>query len=66
MIYNTYKVGGEIYHHGISGMHWGVRNGPPYPIEKSRKQLLNNMDSVVEFVQNAQKTKSSGQVSLFA
>ena len=35
-------------------------------IEKSRKQLLNNIDSVVEFVQNANKTKSSGQVSLFA
>ncbi len=35
-------------------------------IEKSRKQLLNNIDSVVEFVQNANKTKSSGQVSLFS
>ena len=35
-------------------------------IEKSRKQLLENIDSVVEFVQNAAKAKSSGQVSLFA
>lgn len=22
----------ELYHHGILGMHWGVRNGPPYPL----------------------------------
>ena len=22
----------ELYHHGIKGQKWGVRNGPPYPI----------------------------------
>ena len=22
-----------LMHHGTKGMHWGVRNGPPYPIE---------------------------------
>ena len=22
----------ELYHHGILGMHWGQRNGPPYPL----------------------------------
>lgn len=21
-----------LYHHGIRGMHWGLRNGPPYPL----------------------------------
>lgn len=25
----------ELYHHGVQGQHWGVRNGPPYPISKS-------------------------------
>ena len=23
----------ELYHHGIKGQRWGVRRGPPYPIE---------------------------------
>ena len=22
-----------ISHHGVEGMHWGVKNGPPYPLE---------------------------------
>lgn len=24
----------ELYHHGIKGQKWGVRNGPPYPIDE--------------------------------
>ena len=24
----------ELYHHGIKGQEWGVRNGPPYPLDK--------------------------------
>lgn len=26
-----------LAHHGIKGQKWGVRNGPPYPIDKSQK-----------------------------
>lgn len=32
----------ELYHHGIKGMKWGVKNGPPYPLvtgAKSKKEL---------------------------
>lgn len=43
-----------------------VKAGAFSCIEKSRKQLLENIDGVVEFVQNVAKAKSSGQVSLFA
>ena len=28
----------ELYHHGIKGQKWGVKNGPPYPLDKGRKQ----------------------------
>ena len=25
----------ELYHHGIKGQKWGVKNGPPYPLKES-------------------------------
>lgn len=34
MIYESYIVGGVLYHHGIKGQQWGKRNGPPYPLSK--------------------------------
>lgn len=29
-----YKVVPSLKHHGIQGMHWGERNGPPYPLDQ--------------------------------
>lgn len=26
----------DLYHYGIKGQKWGVRRGPPYPIEDTR------------------------------
>ena len=37
MYYPYYTIGGELYHHGIQGQKWGVRNGPPYPLDRDYK-----------------------------
>ena len=41
-----------LVHHGIKGQKWGVRNGPPYPLDRSKKS-----DTIVEDAIN------SGEVS---
>lgn len=33
----TYYSENYLCHHGTKGQKWGVKNGPPYPIEKKRK-----------------------------
>ncbi len=43
-----------------------IKAGAFLCIEKSRKQLLDNIDNVINFVQTSAKAKSSGQVSLFS
>jgi energy-coupling factor transporter ATP-binding protein EcfA2 len=32
----------ELYHHGIKGQHWGVRNGPPYPLSSDSSKVDRN------------------------
>lgn len=41
-----------IAHHGVKGQKWGIRNGPPYPLEKAAKR-----SKIVE------EAIASGQVS---
>lgn len=36
----------ELYHHGIQGQKWGIRNGPPYPLDRSNDDPLNEIVSV--------------------
>ena len=28
----------ELYHHGVKNQKWGVRNGPPYPLNSKGTQ----------------------------
>lgn len=32
----------ELYHHGIQGQKWGVRNGPPYPLDDTGQNSKKN------------------------
>ncbi len=43
-----------------------IKAGAFAGLEKSRKQLLDNIDNVVDYVHKDKKAQSSGQVSLFA
>lgn len=31
----------ELMHHGIDGQKWGVKNGPPYPLDSGHKTSRN-------------------------
>lgn len=35
----------ELYHHGIKGQKWGVRNGPPYPLESYKSDAVKSFGS---------------------
>lgn len=37
---------GALYHHGVKGQKWGVRNGPPYPIEDKVLRKGTRLNSV--------------------
>lgn len=40
---------GELAHHGVKGQKWGVKNGPPYPIQEHQKVAkVVNHDNIVE------------------
>lgn len=45
------KVGdemNELYHHGIDGQKWGIRNGPPYPLDSGKKRKFHYTSPEIE------------------
>jgi hypothetical protein len=51
----------ELYHHGVDGQKWGVRHGPPYPLEgagKAAAQAAKN--SVANSMANKVVQKAAG------
>lgn len=51
MVLITY--GGELFHHGRRGQRWGVRNGPPYPLNQSKTKSY--------ATKNAKRPKNAGK-----
>lgn len=66
----TYRfvLNNELYHHGIEGQKWGVRNGPPYPLDekdhsvrekKARKDKSNQVKSEANNKDHSGKTRTN-------
>lgn len=50
-----------LCHHGVKGQRWGVRNGPPYPIEDKTLRKGQRLSSV-SFYTDSKKYKSNGRM----
>lgn len=55
--------GTELYHHGIPGMKWGVRNGPPYPLGTEQKTKAEKNESYRDKVYKEKLDKARDYLS---
>lgn len=54
----------ELYHHGVHGMKWGKRNGPPYPLDAEGKaELREQRKELGKQVKKTQEYKNNKKVN---
>lgn len=49
----------ELVHHGIKGQQWGVRNGPPYPLDEKKSAAIKKSSSKEKQVQKSRELSTS-------
>lgn len=50
----------ELFHHGIKGQKWGVRNGPPYPLTKFVSRKAKDTNDIYKTLSYDEKAKVTG------
>lgn len=55
-----------LAHHGIIGMHWGERNGPPYPLDASAKSSSEKKKSNKQYVSPHQISKERNPMRTYS
>lgn len=50
-----YVKSNELYHHGIHGQKWGVRHGPPYPLDDTTSRDIRRQNSDKKHLTKKQK-----------
>ena len=55
-------VHSSLYHHGITGQRWGVRNGPPYPLKPGAHSSAEKKDKSTTSRKTAAKDDKTGGV----
>ena len=60
----VYDQNGNVYikHSGIKGMHWGKKNGPPYPLKESQKSSSEKRLSKKQIRKNKIKSMSNDEL----
>ena len=55
----------ELQHHGIDGQKWGVRNGPPYPLDRNSKSESGDTKRFSKSEQRSNRKKQINDVEKF-
>lgn len=52
----------ELFHHGVKGQKWGVKNGPPYPLTRITKGSPKTTNEIYNTLTEKEKHLVSGEM----